>query len=104
MKVSDRVTVKAKTQNGKNLLGARGNTGTIIKREESVQCFFGAPGILIKFDREPKRPLKVLEDTLASWIKQFPTTDVDECRDFLYDEENDMWIQIPSKDFEITVT
>lgn len=96
MKIGNKVILTAKTQKGKNLLGPRGNTGTITQDIRPCQCFFGALGVLIKFDREPKRPLKVIEDTLASLQN-------DRYRDYLYNEENDMWIQIPSSDFELII-
>jgi hypothetical protein len=104
IKVGDRLELVPLTRNGKNLLQERGGACAVLRVEDKVICYGGRPGALLRFDTEPKRPRKAIEEQVAHWHAFEPTASEEWMRNFLYRTEFDLWIEIPSKDFEIRAT
>jgi hypothetical protein len=103
MKIGDRVTLKPKTLKGKNLLQNRGATG-IIERIQAEKGFYSEPpAIQIRFDKEPHRPCKVVEDIMEAWRKAWPEMDFEHWRNWAYATEYNLWVEIKSSDFDIEV-
>lgn len=99
MKIGDRVTLKPKTLKGKNLLQNRGATGVIERVHDQKP-----PAISIRFDKEPHRPSKVVEEMMEAWRKAWPEMDFEHWRNWAYATEYNLWVEVKSQDFDIEVT
>jgi hypothetical protein len=98
MKIDDRIVLKPKTLRGKNRIQNSGPNGKIVQLQIERDRVIS---IQIQFDKEPRRLTKVVEDMMAAWQKAWPEMDFEYWRNWAYATEYNLWIDVPSNDFEI---